>query len=73
MNKKQQYILITTSISAIAFGIIPVSNAMHIMEGYLPGSYCIAWGALCIPFLLAGFPPVGIVMYDFDGRAVFSC
>lgn len=55
MNKKQQYILITTSISAIAFGIIPVSNAMHIMEGYLPGSYCIAWGALCIPFLLAGF------------------
>ena len=25
------------------------------MEGYLPGGFCIAWGALCIPFLIAGF------------------
>ncbi|WP_442905443.1 energy-coupling factor ABC transporter permease [Kineothrix sp. MB12-C1] len=31
------------------------SNAMHIMEGYLPPSYSIAWGILCIPFLVAGF------------------
>jgi len=27
---------------------------MHIMEGYLPLGYCVAWGALCIPFLVAG-------------------
>ena len=27
---------------------------MHIMEGYLPGGFCIAWGVLCIPFLAAG-------------------
>lgn len=27
---------------------------MHIMEGFLPPSFCIAWGALCIPFLVAG-------------------
>lgn len=30
------------------------AHAMHIMEGYLPGGWCIAWGALCIPFLVYG-------------------
>ena len=25
------------------------------MEGYLPGGFCIAWGVLCLPFLIAGF------------------
>lgn len=30
------------------------ASAMHIMEGYLPGGWCIAWGLLCIPFLVAG-------------------
>ena len=29
------------------------ASAMHIMEGYLPAGWCIAWGALCIPFLVA--------------------
>ena len=28
--------------------------AMHIMEGYLPAAHCIAWGAISIPFLVAG-------------------
>lgn len=44
---------------AVAFAVLcavgPVSNAMHIMEGYLPGSYCIAWGVICIPFLVLGY------------------
>lgn len=30
-------------------------RAMHIMEGYLPAGYCVAWGAVCLPFLAAGF------------------
>lgn len=29
--------------------------AMHIMEGFLPVGWCIAWGVLCIPFILMGF------------------
>ena len=33
---------------------MPAANAMHIMEGYLPISHAIGWGAVCIPFLLAG-------------------
>ena len=39
----------------IMFSTAPVANAMHIMEGYLPPKYCIAWGILCIPFIAAGF------------------
>jgi cobalt/nickel transport system permease protein len=29
--------------------------AMHIMEGFLPAGWSIAWSALTIPFVLAGF------------------
>lgn len=28
--------------------------AMHIMEGFLPPIWCIAWGAICIPFVFVG-------------------
>lgn len=27
---------------------------MHIMEGYLPASHCLAWGAASAPFVIAG-------------------
>lgn len=40
-------------ISILLAGVENVS-AMHIMEGYLPLLHCIAWGAICIPFLAAG-------------------
>ncbi len=55
MNHKQRKIILAATVFAAAFGIAPKVNAMHIMEGYLPVSYCVAWGVLCIPFLLAGF------------------
>lgn len=55
MTKKQKHLIIWSAAFALAFGIVPAANAMHIMEGYLPAGYCIAWGALCIPFLIAGF------------------
>lgn len=29
-------------------------SAMHIMEGFLQPGWCIAWGALCIPFIVLG-------------------
>lgn len=55
MTKKQKKLVIVSAIMALSFGIIPTVNAMHIMEGYLPISFCIAWGAICVPFLIAGF------------------
>ncbi|CRK84706.1 energy-coupling factor ABC transporter permease [Neobacillus massiliamazoniensis] len=29
--------------------------AMHIMEGFLPPKWCIAWGIISIPFIVVGF------------------
>lgn len=55
MNKKEKRIMASVWSFALMFGIVPNVSAMHIMEGYLPGSYCIAWGVLCLPFLAAGF------------------
>lgn len=40
---------------AIFFSFPLPTQAMHIMEGYLPVGYCVAWGVLCIPFLVTGF------------------
>lgn len=55
MKITQRRIVIITTMLAMMFVITPVANAMHIMEGYLPAKYCIAWGAVCIPFLAVGF------------------
>lgn len=43
------------SLAAAGVLIVPqYAHAMHIMEGYLPPVFCIAWGAVCLPFLAAG-------------------
>ncbi len=55
MSKKEKSIMKLAIAFALAFGIVPSAYAMHIMEGYLPARYCIVWGAICIPFLAAGF------------------
>jgi cobalt/nickel transport system permease protein len=55
MSKKEKSIMKLATAFALAFGIVPSAYAMHIMEGYLPARYCIVWGAICIPFLAAGF------------------
>ena len=55
MKKNQRTIITFAIVAALIFGITPAASAMHIMEGYLPGGYCIAWGALSLPFLVAGW------------------
>lgn len=55
MKKKQRYLVMMSITAAVIFGAAPAANAMHIMEGYLPLSFCIAWGVLCLPFLVKGF------------------
>lgn len=55
MSKGQKRVIVLLGIIAISQTVTPVTYAMHIMEGYLPLSYCVAWGVLCIPFLAAGF------------------
>lgn len=55
MTKKQQRILKLSIAFALSFAVYPAANAMHIMEGYLPAVFCIAWGVICLPFLVKGF------------------
>ena len=40
--------------AVLALLTIP-ANAMHIAEGYLPAGWCVVWGAVCVPFVAAGF------------------
>ena len=54
MSKKEQAFLKATVAFTILFAAAPVANAMHIMEGYLPVSFCITWGVVCLPFLAGG-------------------
>lgn len=55
MTQKQKKQVAAIAVFSVAFGICPAANAMHIMEGYLPVTYCVAWGVLCLPFLVTGF------------------
>lgn len=55
MSKKQKKLIAILAVLSVIFSVTPKAYAMHIMEGYLPPKYCIAWGILCIPFLVAGF------------------
>lgn len=55
MSKQQKRFFVVSAVFVLTFGIMETANAMHIMEGYLPGSFCIAWGVICLPFLIAGF------------------
>lgn len=54
MNKREKGALTLSWIVALAFGVTQNANAMHIMEGYLPMGHCVAWGALCLPFVVYG-------------------
>ena len=55
MTKKQKQIILLSACLALPLGIGTNSGAMHIMEGYLPLGYCVIWGVLCVPFVLAGY------------------
>ena len=64
MPKKQKILLRAYIAFAALFAIAPASNAMHIMEGYLPAGYCVAWGVICLPFLAAGLMSIRKVINE---------
>lgn len=55
MTHTQKKIVLLSAVFAVMFGVTTNAGAMHIMEGYLPAPYCIAWGVICLPFLITGF------------------
>lgn len=54
MTRMEKKILSFSMVVSLALCVPQTASAMHIMEGYLPGGFCIAWGAVCIPFLVMG-------------------
>lgn len=55
MARTEKKVLTLAAAVAFTFGLTGNAFAMHIMEGFLPAKYCIAWGIACVPFLAAGF------------------
>lgn len=55
MTKTQKFLFNLSIAFSFVFAVCPTAFAMHIMEGYLPPSLCIAWGVVCLPFLVKGF------------------
>ena len=51
MTVYEKMLVSFTAVLALSLGTAPSAHAMHIMEGYLPGGSCIAWGVICLPFL----------------------
>ena len=51
----QRRLLAYAAVFCAVLSAVPPVSAMHIMEGYLPAGYCVAWGVLCVPFLIAGY------------------
>ena len=41
-----------------------IGQAMHIMEGYLPGKWAIIWSIVSLPFLIYGMKKVGEIFKD---------
>ena len=52
--KKKEKLGILAFALLVLVAVAPVSNAMHIMEGYLPLAHCILWMVVCVPFLIIG-------------------
>lgn len=80
MTNKQKTFAVFTAVFAMCMGIVPTAYGMHIMEGALPGTFCIAWGAICVPFLFAGYVSIvktlqsnrrGITLLAISGAFVF--
>ena len=57
LKQRQAARLVRTA--AALMGLVGVltlgASAMHIAEGYLPPTWCVLWGAVCVPFVVAGF------------------
>ena len=51
----ERRILLTSCIPALLAALAVNASAMHIMEGFLPQGHAIAWGVVCLPFLVWGF------------------
>lgn len=69
MLKRKQKLSILAFALLVVFAVAPVSNAMHIMEGYLPVTHCIFWIVVSLPFLVIGLLNIKKVLKE-DRKAL---
>lgn len=50
---ERRLLMLSCAVPLILCLAVPV-RAMHIMEGFLPQGHAIAWGAICVPFVVWG-------------------
>lgn len=67
--RKKEKMSIAAFALLVLFAVAPVSNAMHVMEGYLPLGHCILWMVVCVPFLVIGIMHINKVLKE-DRRAL---
>lgn len=63
-SRRERKLIFSSLIMAFVLFMGENVSAMHIMEGYLPAGHCIAWGAICIPFLVMGIINIKKVVKD---------
>ena len=51
----ERRVLLASCTPALLASLAVNASAMHIMEGFLPQGHAIAWGVVCLPFLVWGF------------------
>jgi len=80
-SKPERTLLILSSAFMLALSFPLAASAMHIMEGYLPFLHCIAWSAVCLPFLAAGIISIRrtlkrnkrlIILFAMSGAFIFA-
>ena len=64
MNTFQRKTIFAAIFISALFALPVNSFAMHIMEGYLPLKHCIAWGVICIPFIVMGFLSINKILSE---------
>ena len=55
MKKQEKLFIIIATVLALGFALPLPTAAMHIMEGYLPPTYAVAWTLVALPILVAGY------------------
>ena len=55
MTHREKLLVALSGIFALSFAAAPQAKAHAHYGGISAGRFCIAWGLLCLPFLLAGF------------------
>lgn len=65
-NRKRMF-----SFILLLFGLMPsISNAMHIMEGFLPVKWAILWAIITLPFLIVGIKKVNKIFTEETNKKV---